>query len=64
MCFWQESAGSDKLDFHVLISIDHSKGRSFVQEWISEKQSGPDIYSSSLISIGFDKFHGMARYLL
>jgi len=30
-------------------------------EWISEKQSGLDIYSSSLISTGFNEFHVVAR---
>ena len=32
-------------------------------EWISSKQSGLDIYSANLISIGFDGFHVVASYL-
>lgn len=31
-------------------------------EWISSKRPRFDIYSSSLISIGFNNFHVVARY--
>ena len=44
-------SGFDKSDFREVVSIDHSKCPPIDTEWISEKQSGLDIFSSNLISV-------------
>jgi len=58
---WQVIKGFDKFEIRAISPSDRNQCQGCDQKTISLKQRCHNIYSSSLISIGFNKFHSMAR---